>query len=167
MKTTFLLPAAFLLFAACPAHAAGVTVGLNLQASAFVIGDNYGTSGTTSVPVLLGAHLMVGGPSTPADGWRWRGTLEGKYWLSGVGAVTADATLLKQQPAFYFGGGLGSGVLVNFNNSLSDNLFYGALVLTNLHGVIGTDLGGGAQLEGVLRLGLISGVEARINFPLP
>ncbi|WP_425147644.1 hypothetical protein [Deinococcus sp.] len=163
MKLISLLPALCLLSFPSLAHAAGVKVGLDLQASAFVLAD----SSSSGVPVSLGAHVMLGGPSTPEDGWRWRGTLEGQYYFAGAGKLALDATLLRQQPDFYFGGGVGSGVFLDFrSNAFESGLAFGPLLLTNLHGVVGTQLGG-VQLEGVLRVGLISGAELRVNLPLP
>lgn len=114
----------------------------------------------------VGAHLSVQGAAGPS-GLGLRGTLEGNLGLGSAPTVRLDLTLLKTSGRLYYGGGLGSGVALDFRDYGSGlpHALFTPLLLANVHGVLGRDLGG-VRLEGVARLGLNPGLEMRASVPL-
>lgn len=129
----------------------------------------FGVQGGTDILYggALGGHLSVEGPVNRAGTLNLRGTLEGNVHFQGLADTRLDVTLLGHSGNLYYGGGLGSGVAFDLNETGGGlPLFvYTPLLMANLHGVLGYDFGG-ARLEGVARVGLNPGVGLRTSFPL-
>ena len=114
-----------------------------------------------------GVHASVQGP-LGSGGWQLRQVVEGGGFFATdatgndtVPVLRLDTDLLRYGGTLYYGGGLGSGVLF-----VSDPLvLVSPLVLANLHAVVGKNFGN-YSVEGVARLGLVSGVSIRASFPI-
>lgn len=133
-------------------------------------GLNNGTvsSGPASqgASLAFGAHLSVEG--NLSSSLALRGTLEGNVGLNRIPEARLDLTLLHHEGGLYYGGGVGSGVVADFgdNGSGLPGIIFSPLILLNGHAVLGRDFGT-TQVEGLLRLGLESAIELRVNFLLP
>lgn len=108
--------------------------------------------------------LSVQAPANSSGTLQLRGVLSGGV-IGGFGPVEpflrVDTDLLNTSDGFYFGGGLGSGL--SFEGDIYTLL--SPLVLANAHLIVGKDFGS-YSLEGIARLGFISGVGVRASFPL-
>lgn len=116
----------------------------------------------------FGAHVAVDTPLNAAGGLQLRGNLEGNFELGGVPDILLDVAFIQRYDAFYIGLGAGSGVAFDFvdHGSSFPGIFLSPLFLANVHGILGTTLGGGTTVEGLLRVGAVPRLEARVSFPL-
>lgn len=146
------------------AHAVQWAAGLQ------VTGLNNGTmSGGPVSPgaaLAFGAHLS--GEGNLSSSLALRGTLEGNVGLNRIPEARLDLALLHHEGELYYGGGIGSGVVADFgdNGSGLPGITFSPLTLLNGHVVLGRNFGT-TQVEGLLRLGLESAVDLRVNFLLP
>jgi len=115
----------------------------------------------------MGAHLSVEGDLNLSQALALRGTLGGNVGLNRLPEARLDLTLLHNDGVLYYGGGIGSGLAADFgdNGSGLPGLAFSPLVLLNAHAVLGRDFGN-VQVEGLVRLGIESGIEVRMNIPL-
>ncbi|AZI44871.1 hypothetical protein EHF33_18320 (plasmid) [Deinococcus psychrotolerans] len=77
-------------------------------------------------------------------------------------------SLIKRYDAFYVGLGAGSGVAFDFvdHGSSFPGIVLSPIFLANVHGILGTTLSSATTVEGVLRVGAVPRLEARVSFPL-
>jgi len=96
-----------------------------------------------------------------------RGNVEGNLELGGVPDLLLDVTLIKQNAALYYGVGVGSGVAFDFvdHGSSFPGIVLSPIFLANVHGVLGTTLSSGTKVEGMLRIGALPRLQARVSFP--
>ncbi|TSA79298.1 hypothetical protein FNU79_18115 [Deinococcus detaillensis] len=139
---------------ALPAQAAQVSLGLQANATLSSVG--------------FGAHTTVETPLNAAGTLRLRGSVEGNLNLGGVPDILLDVSLIQRYDAFYVGLGAGSGVAFDFvdHGSSFPGIVLSPIFLANVHGILGTTLSGGTTVEGVLRVGAVPRLEARVSFPL-
>ena len=136
-----------------------------LQTAGLTTGTRSGGPAAQGSSLALGAHLSVEGNLSP--GLALRGTAGGNVGLNRIPEARLDLTLLHHAGGLYYGGGVGSGVIADFGDSGSSlpGIVFSPLLLLNGHAVLGRDFGT-AQVEGLLRLGIQSAIELRVNFPL-
>jgi hypothetical protein len=145
------------------------------QAAVYRVGAQLGGGLTAIYPVVtteFGLHASVQAPLNPGSTWQLRGVLEAsalRTLTPGLGTaavVRLDGDLLNTGRFLYYGAGLGSGL--TFGGGLSataSETLQSALWLLNAHLVLGHDFGP-FSLEGVGRVGALSGLSVRASIPL-
>ncbi len=163
VRSPFLILLASLTVLSPTAQAVRWTAGV--QAAGLNAGTQSGGPAAPGSSVAVGAHLSVEGDLNQA--LALRGTLAGNVGLNRLPEARLDLTLLHHDGVLYYGGGIGSGVAADFgdNGSGISGLVFSPLVLLNAHAVLGRDFGT-VQVEGLLRLGIESAIEIRLNVPL-
>jgi len=137
-----------------------------LQAAGLTTGTQSGGPLAPGASLAFGAHLDVEGDLSQA--LALRATLGGNVGLNRLPEARLDLTLLHHDGDLYYGAGVGSGLSADFgdNDSGLPGVVFTPLMLLNAHAVLGRDFRR-TQVEGLLRLGLQSALEVRVNFHLP
>lgn len=140
------------------AQAAQIQLGLQATANLPII--------SSSTSVMGGAHIA--GIWNLNSDLHFRSVLEGNLSSSFPPSVRLDLDLLKVNSATYYGAGIGSGLIFDMTDGGSSlpEVVLSPVVLLNAHALFGQNLPNNTDVEGILRLGPVSGIGLRYGITL-